>query len=79
MTRYGTLRSWATFLKVFGFLSIVSAAFGAVSLTIAAEGFWNTLGMIFIGAPIVLMLASWPLALGQALNAIADIGDTVTR
>nr|MCU0261391.1 hypothetical protein [Ilumatobacteraceae bacterium] len=64
-------------LKVLGIFSIVSAVFGAVSLIIAVEGFWNTVGMIFIGAPIVLMLSSWPLALGQAMNAIADIGDEV--
>jgi hypothetical protein len=77
MTNYGTLRSWAVFLKVLGFFSIISALIGAISLTIAVDGFWNTLGMAFIGAPIVLMLASWPLALGQAMRAIADIGDSV--
>jgi hypothetical protein len=27
----------------------------------------------------VLLLASWPIALGEALGAIADIGDTVQR
>jgi hypothetical protein len=30
-----------------------------------------------VGAPIVMLLATWPLALGQALRAIADIGDRV--
>jgi hypothetical protein len=35
------------------------------------------MGVIFLGAPIVLLLASWPIALGQALGAIADIGDSV--
>jgi hypothetical protein len=77
MSRFGTLRTWATFLKVFGVLSVISAAFGVISLAVAAEGFWNTLGVVFLGAPLALLLASWPIALGQAMGALADIGDTV--
>jgi hypothetical protein len=34
-------------------------------------------GVIFFGAPIALLLASWPFALGEALRALADIGDSV--
>lgn len=77
MSRYTTLRTWATFLKVFGFFSILSAVFGTISLVFAVDGLWNTLGVMFLGAPLIVMLSSWPLALGQALTAIANIGDRV--
>ena len=50
---------------------------GVISWANDVDGFWATTGVIFIGAPIVLLLASWPIALGQALGAIADVGDSV--
>lgn len=56
---------------------MVLAVFGAISAAIAADGFWQTIGVVFLGGPDVLLLAPWPIALGQALGAIADIGDTV--
>jgi hypothetical protein len=34
--------------------------------------------VILFGAPIVILLAAWPIALGQALRAIADIGDAMS-
>ena len=77
MTRYATLRTWASVLKIIGAVGMVFAGLGVVSAAIAVEGFWETMGVIFFGAPVVLLLASWPIALGQALGAIADIGDTV--
>lgn len=77
MSRYGTLRNWALFLKVFGVLSVISAGFGTVALAFEAQGFWNTMGVILLGIPLALLLASWPIALGQAMTAIADIGDEV--
>jgi hypothetical protein len=48
-----------------------------ISWAIDVDGFWATMGVIFIGTPVVLLLASWPIALGEALAAIADIGDSV--
>ena len=78
MSRYKTLRTWSLFLLVLGVLSIVSAAVGVISWAIAVEGFWETMGVILLGAPLVLLLAAWPVALGQALRAIADIGDAVS-
>ena len=78
MSRYKTLRTWSLFLLVLGVLSIVSAGIGVVSWAIAVDGFWETLGVILLGAPFVLLLAAWPVALGQALRAIADIGDAVS-
>jgi hypothetical protein len=79
MTRYGTLRSWAVFMTILGVLSLVSAAFGTVAWAFEVEGFWQTLGVICIGAPIALLLASWPIALAQMMRAIADVGDATAE
>ena len=65
MSDYKTLRTWALFLMVLGIVSVISAGIGVVSLAIAVDGFWDTMGVLFLGTPIALLLASWPLALGQ--------------
>jgi hypothetical protein len=78
MGRYKTLRTWAMFLMFLGVISVMMASIGVVSLAVAVDGFWDTVGVIFLGAPIALLVASWPFALGQALRALADIGDAVT-
>ena len=78
MSRYKTLRMWSLTLIVIGVICMISASIGVVSWAIAVEGFWDTLGVILFGAPIALMLAAWPIALGQALRALADIGDAVS-
>jgi hypothetical protein len=65
------------FLIALGAVSVALASVGVVSWAITVEGFWETLGVIFFGAPIAVLLAAWPIALGQALRAIADIGDAV--
>jgi hypothetical protein len=77
MTRYGTLRTWALVLKVAGFVMVVLTLFGVVVWAFEVEGFWETLGVIFVGAPLAIFVSTWGIALGQALNAIADIGDAV--
>ena len=77
MTSYGTLRTWALVLKVAGFFMVVFTLFGVVVWAFEVEGFWQTLGVIFIGAPLALFVSTWGIALGQALNAVADIGDAV--
>jgi hypothetical protein len=77
MSRYKTLRTWSAFLIALGILSTVAAAFGVVAWAVAVEGFWETLAAVFIGAPFVLLLAAWPVALGQAMRALADIGDSL--
>jgi hypothetical protein len=64
-------------LKVAGFFMVVFTLFGVVVWAFEVEGFWQTLGVIFIGAPLALFISTWGIALGQALNAIADIGDAV--
>jgi hypothetical protein len=77
MTRYATQRTWALVLKLAGFFMVVFTLFGVVVWAFEVEGFWQTLGVIFIGAPLALFVSTWGIALGQALNAIADIGDAV--
>jgi hypothetical protein len=78
MSRYKTLRSWSLFLLALGVLSVISAAVGVISWAIAVEGAWETLGVLLFGGPIALLLAAWPIALGQALRALADIGDSLS-
>jgi len=77
MTSYATLRTWAMALKLIGFFMVVFTLFGVVVWAFEVDGFWQTLGVIFIGAPLAIFVSTWAIALGQALNAIADIGDTV--
>jgi hypothetical protein len=77
MSKYKTLRTWSVFLTLIGVFSIVSAIIGVVAWAVAVEGFWETLGVLLIGAPVAILLATWPIALAQALRAIADIGDAV--
>jgi hypothetical protein len=78
MTNYGTLRLWAAFLTIVGILSVLAAGIGTVIWAIEVEGFWQTIGVILIGGPVALFLATLPIALSQALRALADVGDTVS-
>ena len=78
MSRYKTLRFWSIVLVVLGVLSVISVGFGVISWAISVDGVWDTLAVIFLGGPIVLGFATWPIAVGQALRALADIGDSVT-
>ncbi|MGH3110521.1 MAG: hypothetical protein ACRDQT_06350 [Gaiellaceae bacterium] len=75
--QYGALRMWAVFLTMVGVLGVLAAAAGTLIWAIEVEGFWQTLGVILIGGPVSLFLASLPIALGQALRALADVGETV--
>ena len=78
MTQYGTLRAWAALLTVIGVLGMVTATIGTLVWAFEVEGFWQTLGVLLIGGPIAIFLATLPIALGQALRALADVGDTVS-
>ena len=77
MTRYGTLRTWALLLKLVGVLFIISAIFGTIATAIEVDGVLKTLGVLFLGIPIAIFLATLPIALGQLMTAVADVGDTV--
>ena len=77
MTHYGTLRFWARVLTIMGMLGVIMAAIGTIIWAFEVEGFWQTLGVLLIGGPIAIFLATLPIALAQALRALADVGDTV--
>ena len=78
MTHYGTLRVWAALLTFLGVVGMIAAVFGTIVWAIEVEGFWQTLGVLLIGGPVAIFLATLPIALGQAMRAIADVGDTVS-
>jgi hypothetical protein len=77
MSDYSMLRTWSMVLYVLGYISLVVAGAGVVVWAIDVEGVLRTLAVLMIGAPIVMLIATWPLALGQLLRAVADIGDRV--
>jgi hypothetical protein len=77
MTQYGTLRLWAGLMTTVGALSVVLAGAGTVIWAIEVDGFWRTIGVILIGGPVSVLLATLPIALAQALRALADVGETV--
>jgi len=77
MTHYGTLRLWAALLTIVGVLAMLSAAIGTIVWAFEVDGFWQTLGVLLLGGPVAIFLATLPIALAQALRAIADVGDTV--
>jgi hypothetical protein len=74
---YSMLRTWSMILYVLGFASLVITGVGVIVWAIEVEGVLRTLAVLMIGAPIVMLFATWPLALGQLLRAVADIGDRV--
>jgi cation transport ATPase len=78
MTQYGTLRLWAALLTIVGVVWMILAAFGSIIWAIEVEGFWRTLGVLVIGLPVSVVLATLPIAVAQAMRAIADVGDTVS-
>jgi hypothetical protein len=78
MTHYGTLRVWAAVLTLVGLLSVILAAAGTIVWAIEVSGFWQTIGVVLIGGPVALFLATLPLAVAQALKALADVGDVVS-
>jgi hypothetical protein len=77
MTQYGTLRFWALVLSIMGVLGVIMAAVGTIIWAFEVDGFWQTIGVLLIGGPIAIFLATLPIALAQALRALADVGDTV--
>ena len=78
MTHYGTLRVWAALLTFVGVLAMIAAGIGAIVWAFEVEGFWQTIGVLLIGLPVAVFLATLPIALAQAMRAIADVGDTVS-
>lgn len=79
MTRYGTLRTWAMLIMLVGVIGVALTVVAVIAWAIEVEGFWATLGVIVLGAPLALFLATWPFALSQMMRAIADVGDAVSE
>jgi hypothetical protein len=77
MTQYGALRVWAVFLTFVGTVSMLAAVAGTVIWAFEVDGLWQTLGVLLIGVPASIFFATLPIALGQALRALADVGETV--
>ncbi len=78
MSRYKTLRTWSAFLKALGVISTILATAGVIAWAATAEGFWQMMAALLLGGPVAVLLAAWPIALGQALGALANIGDSLT-
>ena len=78
MTQYGTLRTWAFVATLVGVFGMIIAAIGAIVWAFEVEGFWQTIGVLLIGLPVAVFIATIPTALAQAMRAIADVGDTVS-
>jgi hypothetical protein len=79
VSQYKTLRSWAAFMSLIGVVGVVLVVIATVAWAVDVEGFWATLGVICIGAPLAVFLATWPFALSQMMRAVADVGDAVAR
>ena len=78
MTQYGTLRAWAFIATLVGVFGMIIAAIGSIVWAVEVEGFWRTIGVLFVGLPVSIFIATLPIALAQAMRAIADVGDTVS-
>jgi len=79
MTQYGTLRLRAALLTLVGVFGMIGAAVGAAIVwAFEVDGFWQTIGVLLIGLPIAIFLATLPIALAQALRAFEDVGDTLS-
>jgi hypothetical protein len=78
MTHYGTLRAWAFIATLVGVFGMIIAGIGSIVWAFEVDGFWQTLGVLFVGLPVSVFIATIPIALAQAMRAIADVGDTVS-
>ncbi len=78
MTQYGTLRAWAFIATLIGVFGMIAAFIGAIVWAFEVSGFWQTLGVLLVGLPVSVFIATIPIALAQAMRAIADVGDTVS-
>ena len=59
--------------------SMIAAAIGSDFVwAFEVDGFWQTIGVLFVVASVSVFIATIPIALAQAMRAIADVGDTVS-
>jgi hypothetical protein len=76
---YGTLRLWSTVLMFVGILGVIFVVIGTIFAVFAAPSFWQGVAFLLIGGPLAVLFASWPIALGQGLRALADVAEYVQR
>ena len=69
---YGALRLWSRVLMFVGILGVIFVVVGVIFAVLGAESFWQVLAILLIGGPLAALFASWPIALGQALRALAE-------
>ena len=74
---YGTLRLWSNVLNAVGIAGVIFVSIGVILAAIGATSFWQLLAILLIGGPLAALFASWPIALGQALEALADVAEYV--
>jgi hypothetical protein len=74
---YGALRLWSTVLTFIGILGVIFVVIGVIFAMIGAATFRQGLAILLIGGPLAALFASWPIALGQALRALADVAEYV--
>jgi hypothetical protein len=76
---YGALRLWSTVLMFAGVLGVIFVVIGTIFAIFAAPTFWQGVAFLLIGGPLAVLFASWPIALGQGLRALADVAEYVRR
>jgi uncharacterized membrane protein len=74
---YAALRLWSTILIVIGIVGVILVVIGTVFAMIEAVSFLQALAILLIGGPLAALFASWPIALGQGLRALADVAEYV--
>jgi flagellar motor component MotA len=72
---YAALRLWSTVLIIIGIAGVIFVVIGVIFAIIGATTFWQGLAILLIGGPLAALFASWPIALGQALRALADVAE----
>ena len=76
---YAALRLWSRVLMFVGILGVIFVVIGTIFAVFAAPSFWQGVAFLFIGGPLAILFASWPIALGQGLRALADVAEYVQR
>jgi hypothetical protein len=74
---YGALRLWATVLVVVGVGGVIFVGIGVIFAMIESPTFLQAMAFLLIGAPLAVLFASWPIALGQGLRALVDVAEYV--
>jgi uncharacterized sodium:solute symporter family permease YidK len=74
---YGALRLWSTVLIVVGVVGVIFVVIGTIFAMIEAVTFGQAIAILLIGGPLAALFASWPIALGQGLRALADVAEYV--